>query len=759
MKRMNEAVNGRLNIIGNIASILGCIISIVGLAYVLVDLPTFDIILRLIPLIAILVAVFFLLKKSEKPYVKSIIIIFLLLSAILFFGDYMFLDREKVADYRSVLKYRKMEALHFIDKELLELSKESLRLKKKVLSEILTDEENIYEKESLETFYHSLIGTKASDRKELLDFSLSKYTPQNADKLKILFSKKFIIPSERQEFQTKLFEKIGKSENSSDLEFLAEALGEIDGKGAIPYLKELLKKEYTIALKAVISLGKLSQPGVVQSLIEILNESKTPEYRTKAAEALGEKGKKGGDSIDALKGILENEKIEIDLRGSAATALGYVCKNNPDSSIVTALTIVVGDSKTKEDLKLKVIEALALICKEKPNSAVVMALKNVFREARIRKNNYSTILRKNAIVALGEIAPNDPKSSSQTEVELIKVFNEKKNDISLRKIAAITLGKICGSNYKLKHSTINALIKVLNKPGNDEKHRALRMSAAESLGYMSDTGKLKNGLKFKDTYVRDKVAEVLGRIGSKKAIEALIGLANSKNSGVPERLSAIKGLGFVKKEALKNEDLKKEVKRILIDGMEDSDEDVILASVNATKNVYFPESVVPLARLIDFPGPTLEDYSKSTPSSAFDALIKIGDDNAIRQLIMLLCHPDRKIKENSAKALGKIGASAQESLHREALHRLYDLCREEKDIKRKFSYLQAILRLNPSDEEYLGIMVKNILTHPLSIVYELKPEIIKTIEEISPKIMHGEQVDFENNIWSVLEWYQKLKEE
>lgn len=118
-----------------------------------------------------------------------------------------------------------------------------------------------------------------------------------------------------------------------------------------------------------------------------------------------------------------------------------------------------------------------------------------------------------------------------------------------------------------------------------------------------------------------------------------------------------------------------------------------------------------------------------------------------------------EVKRIATMAMGKIGTPAKD-----ALLELYNLYRNEKYIIVKVTFLQAMLRIDPSNRKYQKIMIEDILPHPFIVkkphtfasIYAnyIKPAILRTIGEIAGKEAAGEKLDFDGNMWTMLEWWK-----
>jgi hypothetical protein len=144
-------------------------------------------------------------------------------------------------------------------------------------------------------------------------------------------------------------------------------------------------------------------------------------------------------------------------------------------------------------------------------------------------------------------------------------------------------------------------------------------------------------------------------------------------------------------------------------------------------------------------------------------LIYVKSEKAVQFLIKLLKYSFYDLKSRIARVLGKIGSPAKD-----ALLELHNSYRNQKNIIVKFSFLQAMLRIEPSNRQYLKIMIEDLLPHPFvgkkldQVVFisrffhykkPIKAYILRTIGEIAGKEAAGEYLDFNGNMWTMLEWW------
>ncbi|MGC8972369.1 MAG: HEAT repeat domain-containing protein [bacterium] len=279
------------------------------------------------------------------------------------------------------------------------------------------------------------------------------------------------------------------------------------GKRAVkPLTSKLGTQNDSLKLAVIETLGRIGDPIVVSSLIELLKD-KDSSIRSKSAEALGEIRDKR--AVEPLIAIIKDEDSWV--RMAVAEALGKI----RDPKAVDALISILKDEDTW--VRIRAVEALMAIRDPKAVEPILSTLKD--------KN--SSVRTKSA-EALGVLK--DPKAVP----ELIKSLKDSEADVRMR--AAEALGKIGDKR------AIEPLIESLK-----DEDWTVRLRAAEALGKIGDkkaVDPLISVLNDKEWTVRSSAADALGRLKDPKAVEPLLSLLKDKESSV--RMSAIESLGRIK---------------------------------------------------------------------------------------------------------------------------------------------------------------------------------------------------------------------
>jgi HEAT repeat protein len=284
----------------------------------------------------------------------------------------------------------------------------------------------------------------------------------------------------------------------------------------------------------------------------------------------------------------------------------------------------------------------------------------------------SRVLRAGVARALGKIG------DSRAVEALIEALKDEDSDV--RKNVAWALGKIGDAravealiealkdeDSDVRRSVAWALDGIGWKPGNDEE-RVLYYIAKRDWGRCVKMGSfavefLIERLKDKNSDVRIRVAEALGKIGDARAVEALIETLKDEDRGVRENsIGALveiakKDLDLVDKliKALRDEDsyVRGGIAKVLGNlGWEPkSEEERVLYYI---ANGDWDECVKMGAVAVEFLIERLKDRNSDVRRSVAEALGKIGDARAVGSLIETLKDDDENVRESAKEALVKI---------------------------------------------------------------------------------------------------------
>ena len=145
----------------------------------------------------------------------------------------------------------------------------------------------------------------------------------------------------------------------------AYGLGQTGSRNAVPPLIELLVREKQAGVRgaAVVSLGRLRDEAAVVPLAQLLGSGLSGKGKGReenvlvlraAAKSLGEIGSRAG--VPSLIAVLENEKLESDIRREAAEALGRI--GDPAAAAALRATMSSADpylARTAEDSLRRIV--------------------------------------------------------------------------------------------------------------------------------------------------------------------------------------------------------------------------------------------------------------------------------------------------------------------------------------------------------------------------------------------------------------------
>jgi HEAT repeat protein len=295
----------------------------------------------------------------------------------------------------------------------------------------------------------------------------------------------------------------------------ADALGDIGSEKAVSALVSVLNdKKNDVRWSAAEALLRIGSEEPLNMLISALN-GKSKRARRDAVEAFGRVSPES--AVDALISALKDEDSEV--RWRAAYALAWLGSEKAVGALVSIL------SDEDHEVRWRGAYALGKIRSEKAVSALISVLVDEGNHARWA-----------AADALGEIG------SEKAIDALSSALNDKEGGV--RSKAACALGRI-GSE-----KAIDVLVSALNS---ENKHT--RFYAAYALGWSGPergrsiperavevlTSALNDEEYLKDNdgswgidryFAREHAAYALGRIGSERAVDALIPNLNNKHLGV-----------------------------------------------------------------------------------------------------------------------------------------------------------------------------------------------------------------------------------
>ena len=237
------------------------------------------------------------------------------------------------------------------------------------------------------------------------------------------------------------------------------------------------------------------------------------------------------------------------------------------------------------------------------------------------------LIRGSAIQALGEL-----RAGKAAEL-LISIFNQ--GQPNLGRQAAEALGRIGGDQI------MELFISALKNANVD-----IRVNAASGLRTAADLGAVEPliwALRDPSWLVRNEGIRSLGVLGDKRAVDPIIALLDDPKFDV--KWSAVMELGgFRDNRALTG----------LILALRAPEMAIRRSAAKSLGQIGDPQAVEALIAALASPLET--NFMNSSQETAAEALGFIGDARAVAPLISALEHPNRRVQEQAAKALKKIGA-------------------------------------------------------------------------------------------------------
>jgi HEAT repeat protein len=330
-------------------------------------------------------------------------------------------------------------------------------------------------------------------------------------------------------------------------------------------------------------------------------------------------GQLGSPAVDALLAAFETAE-SIEVPRIAAEALGKIGDARAVEPLIGQLLKAQGLPTLQPFIHEKAqfaARALGKIADERAIQPLIQMLED--------SRNHE-IIRGSAIQALGEL-----RAAKATEL-LITIFNQ--GQPYLARQAAWALGRIGGDQV------VQLFIYALKNSNAD-----IRANAASGLKAAADlraVDPLIKALKDPSWLVRNEAIRTLGALGDKRAVEPIIALLGDPKLDV--KWSAVMELGgFKDSRALPG----------LILALR-APETVIRRS--AAKSLgQIGDSHAVEALIAALASPVEADAMNSSQEAAAEALGLIGDAYAIAPLTGALQHPNRRVREQAANALKKIG--------------------------------------------------------------------------------------------------------
>ncbi|QFS45187.1 HEAT repeat domain-containing protein [Nostoc sphaeroides] len=393
-------------------------------------------------------------------------------------------------------------------------------------------------------------------------------------------------------------------------------------------LKSLVKKPEDIAEKAA----------------KILKDEKVDaDVRGSAASALGNLGDAAAKYVPDILNILKDEKVSAYVRGSAASALGNL--GDAAAKYVPDILNFLKDEKVSASVRSGAAVALGNL--GDAAAKYVPDILNILKDEKV-----DAYVRGSAASALGNLGD----AAAKYVPDILNILKDEKVDAYVRGSAAEALGKLGDAAAKYVPDILNIL--------KDEKVSAyVRGSAASALGNLGDAAAkyvpdIANILKDEKVSadVRSSAASALGNLGdaAAKYVPDILNILKDEKVSAYVRGSAASALGNLGDAAAK---YVPDIANILKD--EKVDADVRSSAASALGNLgdaaakYVPDI---LNFLKD------EKVDASVRSGAAVALGNLGDAAAKYVPDILNILKDEKVsayvRGSAASALGNLGDAA-----------------------------------------------------------------------------------------------------
>lgn len=412
------------------------------------------------------------------------------------------------------------------------------------------------------------------------------------------------------------------------------------------------------------NIEKLKAKGDVKGLLKVLTTEKENDFRSKAAEALGELQEV--QAIEPLTAILkDNDKF---VRFQAAFALVRIDVKKASPAIPVFFEAI---EKSYEWGHSKAIEALGKIGDPRAIEPLLTALKKQRRDSlRLTED------------ALKKIEPEwrETESAKSAALKLIPLLKDKSFEVCMNvKKTLIMIGAsitdLLYSALLYNYSGPNHAEEILEeiKPGwinSEEAVEAVPMligalkdndfharEAADKLlvrmGIAWRGTPIENtvipllmtGLKDNDFHIRWTVVKVLGEIASRNVMEPLITSLMDGDDSVRDQ--AAKALDNIDPNWTKSKEIKNALPRFL-QSLKDSDKRIRADAAKALGKIGDSSTVNALSE-------TLKDEDFVVRWVAADSLGNIGDASAVEPLAALLKDQDKFVRLHAASALCSIG--------------------------------------------------------------------------------------------------------
>jgi HEAT repeat protein len=481
----------------------------------------------------------------------------------------------------------------------------------------------------------------------------------------------------------------------------AESLGKIRLEEAIPLLEKALKDdEYKVRNSAVIALGEIKHKKSADLLIKALSEVQHRYVSQHAIESLTQIDPER--AVLPLYNKLKKDKEDSYVRTSAANALASIVNDGNDQALSFLKTALNDKDKNVRSYARRALKQLK---NEKYLDLFIDLL----------KNNKDTEVRQYAVDALGRIGNDravglliDTLNDTDLKVrsKVIETFGKFKSEITTKRLLKViedkTIDSLKRTNaaFALGHTKSEKAVEPLIKLLEENKPTVVKDSVT-MLGKLGSEKAVEPLIKLledndKEKNVRYESARSLSLIGSKKAVIPLIKVLGDGDEDKKIQRSAYDALnrmdiknqeavklllGMIKKDRDKVERKRaikllgrtgsKDVVEPLIDILDESDSRIQEYAIEALGNIGIKNNKA-TDRLIRLLNP---DGKSHVQKEAASALAKIGDENAIKSLILLLKkNQNRYTRSSIVKALSHFNSE-------KAVDRFIEALRDENDDK------------------------------------------------------------------------------
>jgi len=441
----------------------------------------------------------------------------------------------------------------------------------------------------------------------------------------------------------------------------ADALGQIGDADAVdPLIQTTHDEREDVRIAAASALARIGDRRSIQPLIRLFAD-RYHGVRVAAADAVAVFGRAALEALEealsdpvivvrvtaaraiGLIGVMESIPVLIDHLGDPAPEVRWsVARALADFGppVIDPLSLVM--RRGSRDMRLAAIDALWEIEDERVVDLLRQALDDEDEEVREKA---AAALKKRQVIdvwrsALGQQVQEEVRAPKKKK-KPIRQEDRKAFERSGPQEVGKLISALKEKDWQMQLNVATRLI-MMGKPAVDGLIRALRnedpeiqAAAAGILGEMRETAvePLMDALDDSDRFVRIVAAQNLGKIGNKRAIEALISALHRETD--PEvRTAVVEGLGYMgSRQAIEPLSL----------ALQDRDERVQVAAARSLGYIGDLRALEPLIH-------ALRDVDDRVRHAALEAL-KYPDETMRRSLIGALRSGDEEFRAGVAEAL------------------------------------------------------------------------------------------------------------